>query len=50
MQMEVIELQEFHKQPHKQEGFEEWDFLEQEIHQGNWGIERLGLVQADSLM
>jgi hypothetical protein len=35
MQMEVIELQEFHKQPHKQEEFEEWGFLEQEIHQGN---------------
>lgn len=35
MQMVVIELQEFHKQPHKQEGFEEWDCLEQEIRQGN---------------
>lgn len=47
MQMEVIELQEFHKQPHKQEGFEEWDFLEREIKMASCVIEHVKLELED---
>lgn len=40
MQTGIIGLQEYHKQPHKQEEFEEWDFLEQEIKMVSCVIER----------
>lgn len=47
MQTEIIGLQEYHKQPHKQEEFEEWDCLEREIKMASCVIEHVKLELED---